>query len=266
MWYAFIAIIRRELLRMLRQRGRLVSALVRPLMWLLIIGTGFEALLSDYGAGDYRRYLVPGLLGMVLLFGAMLASLSLVYDKEAGVMRMLIMAPWPHSLIIVARTVSASVVAVLQALMLLLVLIPMGLVQWPASLPLFLAGLLLGSLVCATMGMLIAVFSRTLDNFAVVMNFVIFPVFFLSGALYPLQDLDSTVRFVALLNPFSYAVDLLKHAMFASAPPLAGADFGIHLDIAVSAGFSAVALVIACLRFSSATVLERTARLLGQRR
>jgi len=265
MWYAFSAIVKRELLRMLRQRGRLVSALVRPLIWLLIIGAGFEALLSDYGAGDYRRYLVPGLLAMVLLFGAMLASLSLVYDKEAGVMRMLIMAPYPHSLIIVARTISATVVAVIQALLLLLVLLPFDLVSWPAAPLLFALALVLGALVCAAMGMLIAVFSRTLDNFAVVMNFVIFPVFFLSGALYPLQHLQPAVKFLAGINPFSYAVDLLKHAMFASRPPIGSLDFTIGQDLVVTAGFSVVALLLACLQFSRATVLERTARLLGRR-
>ncbi|MDZ7736416.1 MAG: ABC transporter permease [Gammaproteobacteria bacterium] len=258
------AIIGRELTRMLRQRGRLLSAMIRPLIWLLVIGSGFGAMLQQYGAGDYKQFLIPGLLCMVLLFGAMLASLSLVYDKESGVMRMLVIAPFSHYWIILARTVSAAIAGLVQALLLVVILGLMGYLTMPASTSLFLFGLVLTALLCAAFGMVIAVFSKTLDNFAVIMNFVIFPVFFLSGALYPLEHLPAWLKLITLANPFSYGVDLLKHALLpAGATTGMGAEFSILRDILVQIGCIAGALLIACVRFSQAPVMESLASILS---
>jgi ABC-2 type transport system permease protein len=249
-WRPIWAVMRRELVRMVRQRGRLVSALVRPLIWLLIIGAGFEALLGRMGPEGYRQFLVPGLTGMVLLFGAMLASLSLVYDKESGVVRLLLVAPFARGWIIVARTLSAAVVATVQALLLLLVLIPLGYFPPDLAVTWLIPGLLATALACAALGMLIAVWSPTLDNFAVVMNFVIFPVFFLSGALYPVQQLPVWLHWLAAINPFTYGVDLLKHAMNTAMAPPFGPDFPALLDLAVLIAFTAAATAIAAYRFS----------------
>ncbi|WP_338140958.1 ABC transporter permease, partial [Candidatus Entotheonella palauensis] len=92
MWRPLWAIIEREMIRMIRQRGRLVSTAVRPLIWLLVVGSGFNAVMGQMGGEPYHYFLVPGVLGMVMLFGAMLVSLSVVYDKEFGIMRLLITA------------------------------------------------------------------------------------------------------------------------------------------------------------------------------
>lgn len=257
------AIVGRELTRMLRQRGRLVSAMVRPLIWLLVIGSGFQALLQDVAPGGYKQFLIPGLLCMVLLFGAMLASLSLVYDKESGVMRMLVIAPFPRHWIILARTLSAAIVGIVQALLLLVVLAPLGYLLLPTQPALFVAGLVLTALACASMGMLIAVYSRTLDNFAVIMNFVIFPAFFLSGALYPVQQLPAILKLVALVNPFSYGVDLLKHAMLAGIDLPFGPDFPVLVNLGVLVGFVLLSTLWACLRFAQAPVMETLARVLS---
>lgn len=260
---AIWAIIRREVVRLVRQRGRLVSALVRPLIWLLIIGSGVEAMLGHTGSVGYKQFLVPGLLGMVLLFGAMLAALSLVYDKESGVMRMLLIAPLPRAWIVIARTVSAAVAAIIQGLLLMLVLLPLGYFPQHISTWLFAAALVAASLTCASLGMLIAVWSKTLDNFAVIMNFVIFPMFFMSGALYPLEHLPSSLRLIGMLNPFSYAVDLMKHALGVLPGGPLGADFDIATDAWVLLGFIIVATFIAVARFSQDAVRETWAGLLS---
>jgi ABC-2 type transport system permease protein len=264
---ALKAIIGRELTRMLRQRGRLVAAMVRPMIWLLIIGSGFGAMLSQFGPQNYQQFMVPGLLCMVLLFGAMLASLSLVYDKESGVMRMLIMAPFAHYWIILARTVSAAIVGLVQALMLIVLLLVLDFLRPPVDIATLCLGLVVTAFVCASLGMVIAVFSKTLDNFAVIMNFVIFPVFFLSGALYPISHLPAWLKLITLINPFSYGVDLLKHALLVGDAGFFGAEFTRLQDVAVLLGFTALALIIACLRFSQAPVMENLALILsGSRR
>ncbi len=263
MWRPLWAIIKRELVWTLRQRGRLVSAMVRPLLWLFTVGIGFEALLGQFGPGSYQAFLVPGLLGMVLLFGAMLASLSLVHDKESGVMRMLIIAPFAHYWIVIARTVSAAMVAIVQALLLIILLGVLGYMDRRLSVPYLVTGIVMTAVACAAAGMLIAVWTRSLENFAVVMNFVIFPVFFLSGALYPVQHLPEALKVIASVNPFSYGVDLIKHATMLKLPAPFGSDFRAGTDLAVLAGFTALAVLVACVRFSRESVLEPLARLLS---
>ncbi len=259
------AIVGRDLKRMARERGRLVSALVRPLLWLVIIGSGFEAFLGQAAPGDYHAFLVPGLLGMVLLFGAMLASLSLVYDKESGVMRMLLAAPVARGWIVVARTLSSAAVALVQSLMLVIVLLPLGYFGGGVSLPILALGLGATGLTCATLGMLIAVWAKGLENFAVIMNFVIFPVFFLSGALYPLEGLPSALLALSAVNPFSYGVDLLKHAMLTGMAQPFAPDFALLTDVAVLAGFVVIGTALAALRFATDSVREGLAALASTR-
>ncbi|MGH8583867.1 MAG: ABC transporter permease [Gammaproteobacteria bacterium] len=260
MWRAIKAIIGRDLKRMLRQRGRLVSSLVRPLMWLFVIGSGYQALLS--GAGDYRQFLVPGLLAMVLLFGALLPALSIVYDQESGVMRMLIVAPFPRYIIILARTLSASLIGLIQAALFLMVLAALGYVSLAEPLH-FILGLLLTAAACASTGSLVAVFSKGLEDFAVIMNFVIFPMFFLSGALYPVNELPLALKLLASANPVSYGVDLLKHGMLGGGSAGFRPDFSVLRDLLALTGYITAGLTAACIRFSQAPVLESLARILG---
>jgi ABC-2 type transport system permease protein len=255
------AVIERELLKLFRQRGRLVAALARPLLWLLVIGAGFAALGKGNGALDYQGYLVPGVIGMTLLFGGMLAALSTVYDKESGVMRMLIIAPIAHYWIVLAKAAGATLVALVQGLALIVVLAVLGFIHPPGSVVLMIAGLIGTALACASLGMLIAAWSGSVDNFATLMNLVIFPVFFLSGSLYPVERLPPVLRLVASVNPYTHGVDLLRHAEFAGA---GGAGFSAGVDLAVLVGFSAVALGLAAVHFSSSSANEPLVRRLAQ--
>lgn len=261
-WRALGAIIVRELTRMVRQKGRLVSSMVRPLMWLVLVGTGFQGMVAGFAGIGYQHFLAPGLLCMVTLFGAMLASLSLVYDKESGVMRMLVMAPFAHHWIILARIASATLVGIFQALLLMVLLLLLGYLSTPNSLLLLASALFLTALACASVGMAIAVFSKTLDNFAVLMNFVLFPMFFLSGALYPLKHLSVVLKFIAACNPVSYGVDAIKHALL---PPVAivSTDFSVVQDLSMLVVITIIATIIACIRFSQTEVMERWARILS---
>ncbi len=244
------AIIGRELLRLFRQRGRFGSAMVRPLIWLFVIGSGISATMGEIGDPGYQRFLLPGVLGMVLLFGAMLVALSVVYDKESGAMRLLMIAPVRHSWIVLAKIASAVIVSLLQVIAFAALLVPFGFFDTNVSPGLLAVALLSTAMVCASLGMLVAVHSSTLENFSVVMNFVIFPVFFTSGALYPVAHLPQALQLVAMINPFTYGVDLLKHALLGGAVSPFPADFGIGLDLTVVWGFILVASLVSCLRFS----------------
>jgi ABC-2 type transport system permease protein len=178
-------------------------------------------------------------------------------------MRMLVIAPFPRSWIIVSRTLSATLVGLTQAAIFLAVLMLLGFVAHIPHPVLLVSGYLLTALACASLGMLIAVFSEALDDFAVIMNFVIFPVFFLSGALYPLQNLPDVLRMLALINPFSYGVDLLKHALLSDDVGALSADLALIHDIAFLVLFVFVAVATASIRFSRAPVLENLAKRLS---
>ena len=243
------AVMERELLRTLRQRTRLLASLARPLIWLFIIGAGFGTAFQSTEL-HYQNFLVPGVLGMTLLFGAMLAALSLVHDKESGVMRMLVIAPFAHHWIVLAKTLSAALAAILQGLLLLAVLAVLGFLDVHMRWGLLAIGLVACALACAGIGVLTAAFSRTLENFAAVMNFIIFPVFFLSSALYAVQHLPAPLALAARLNPFTHGVDLLRHAMLVPLGAPSAAEFSITVDLLYTLGFTVLALALASWRFS----------------
>ncbi len=217
------AIVGRELLRFLHQRGRFVAALVRPLVWLFIFAAGFRstlgiAVIPPYETYIlYEEYITPGLAGMILLFNGMQSSLSMVYDREMGSMRILLVAPLPRWYLLSSKLLASTFVSLLQAYVFLGIAWayeiqppPVGyLYVFPA---LILAGLMLGA-----MGMFLSSFIKQLENFAGVMNFVIFPMFFLSTALYPLWRLQESSKLLARLaqyNPFSQAVELIRFALY----------------------------------------------------
>jgi ABC-2 type transport system permease protein len=216
-------IVRREGLRFLHQRGRFVSALVRPLVWLLIFAAGFRfvlgvSIIPPYETYvPYEVYIAPGLIGMILLFQGMQSSLSMVYDREMGSMRTLMVSPLPRWFLLVAKLLAGVVVSVLQAYVFLVIAYfweieppPLGyLTVLPA---LILAGMMLGAL-----GLLLSSAIRQLENFAGVMNFVIFPMFFASSALYPLwhvQEASLPLYYICEANPFTHAVELIRFALY----------------------------------------------------
>ena len=214
----------REALRFVHQRERFVSALVRPLVWLFIFAAGFRQILGVSIIPPYETYVLyevyvtPGLMAMIQLFNGMQSSLSMVYDREMGNMRMLLVSPFPRWFLLTGKLLASTVVSILQVYAYLVVAWFWG-IQPPlwgylAVLPaLALSGMMLGAL-----GMLLSSAIRQLENFAGVMNFVIFPMFFASSALYPLwlvQQSSPVVYTICRMNPFTYAVELIRFALYA---------------------------------------------------
>ncbi|MEQ1719302.1 MAG: ABC transporter permease [Hyphomicrobium sp.] len=260
----FRGIVWREVLRYLHQRERFFSALVRPLIWLFIFAAGFRQTLGVSIIPPYQSYVLyeefitPGLIGMILLFNAMQSSLSMVYDRETGAMRTLLVSPFPRSFLLLSKLLGGVSVALLQVYAFLFVAHfwdihpapftevslftmyePMpwlagiiGSITEPITTALFsipgwlqpfagyitilpalvLAGLMLGSL-----ALFMSSIIKQLENFAGVMNFVIFPMFFASSALYPLwriREASPLLYEICRFNPFSYAVELIRFAFY----------------------------------------------------
>ena len=219
----FGGIVYRELLRFLHQRERFLSALVRPLVWLFIFAAGFRQVLGVSIIPPYETYVLyevfvtPGLVAMVLLFNAMQTSLSMVHDRETGTMRTLLVSPFPRSFLLLSKLLGGVAVALLQAYAFLGIAyfweIEPPLIGYLTVLPaLVLSGLMLGALALFMSSVI-----RQLENFAGVMNFVIFPMFFASSALYPLYQMRRSsleLFWIATYNPFSRAVDLIRFALY----------------------------------------------------
>ncbi|MFQ5468184.1 MAG: ABC transporter permease [Kiloniellaceae bacterium] len=243
-------IVWREALRFLHQRARFVAALVRPLVWLFIFAAGFRAVLGVSIIPPYETYVLyevyitPGLVAMVQLFNGMQSSLSMVYDREMGSMRTLLVSPFPRGFLLTSKLLAGVAVSLLQVYVFLAIAwfwdVQPPLMGYIAVLPaLVLAGMMLGAL-----GMLLSSGIKQLENFAGIMNFVIFPMFFASSALYPLwrmKEASPLLYKICLLNPFTYAVELVRFALYAQINWLA---------LAVVAGCTAVFLGTAVLAYS----------------
>jgi ABC-2 type transport system permease protein len=248
---ALIGVVEREFKRVLRQRGRLASTFARPLLWLVIIGSGFSALIPG-GQFSYHKYLLPGIIGMVILFSSLLSALGSVHDREFGPMRMLLIAPVPRGLIVIGKTISSTLIGAMFAIILSPLAWLFGVHVRPLSYLGFLGAVLLTGLGLSSLGMLIASRVRRLENFAVAMNFVIFPMFFLSGALYPARKLPAYLQPLVHVNPLTYGVDLMRHTLLAGEPrALSRVEIVPATDVAFLVLFSIVALMLAARLFGS---------------
>ncbi|MEO5736292.1 MAG: ABC transporter permease [Variovorax sp.] len=227
------AIVMRELIKFWQQKARLFSALVRPVLWLAVFAAGFRnvfgvAIVEPYDTYiPYDIYIAPGLIGMVLLFNGMQSSLAMVYDREMGLMRLLLTAPLPRWFLLLAKMLATAVLSFLQVLAFLAVAALLGTALPMSPLPAAHAILatLVSALMLAAVGLLLSVYVRQLENFAGTMNFVIFPMYFLSTALYPLWKLEESgatwVYRVAQCNPFTHAVEWIRFALYGKDPGMA---------------------------------------------
>jgi ABC-2 type transport system permease protein len=245
-------IVWREALRFLHQRERFVAALVRPLVWLFIFAAGFRQVLGISIIPPYDVYVLyevfitPGLMAMIQLFNGMQSSLSMVYDREMGNMRTLLVSPLPRWYLLGSKLLAGTAVSLLQVYAYLAIAwfwdIEPPLIGYLTVLPaLIMSGLMLGAL-----GMLISSVIKQLENFAGVMNFVIFPMFFASSALYPLwrvKESSPVLYYVCELNPFTHAVELIRFALYAKVE---------WVSLAVVAGCTTVFMVGAIVAYDPA--------------
>src|SRR5438067_11465854 len=250
-------IVWREALRFLHQRERFIAALVRPLVWLFIFAAGFRQVLGFSIIPPYETYVLyevyitPGLMVMIQLFNGMQSSLSMVYDREMGNMRALLVSPFPRWYLLSCKLLAGTAVSLLQVYAFLLIAwfweIEPPSIGYLTVLPaLALSGLMLGAL-----GMLISSGIRQLEHFAGVMNFVIFPMFFASSALYPLwrvQEGSPMLYYVGLVNPFTHAVELVRFALYGKMN---------WVSLAVVGGCTAVFMFGAILAYDPSRGLSR---------
>ncbi|MDR3489930.1 MAG: ABC transporter permease [Bradyrhizobium sp.] len=217
-------IVWREALRFIHQRERFVSALVRPLVWLFIFAAGFRQVLGVSIIPPYETYVLyevyiaPGLVAMIQLFNGMQSSLTMVYDRETGGMRTLLVSPFPRWWLLTSKLLAGTLVSILQVYAFLLIAWFWDIEAPPLGYLTLIPALLLCGFMLGALGMLISSLIKQLENFAGIMNFVIFPMFFASSALYPLwrvQESSPLLYYICLCNPFTHATELIRFAFYA---------------------------------------------------
>src|SRR5499425_932164 len=227
---ALRAVTSREIVKFVQQRGRLLSALVRPLMWLALFAAGFYnvfgvSIMPPYKTYiPYQVYIAPGLLGIILLFHGMQSSLSMVYDREMGVMRLLLTAPLPRWVLLACKLAAGTALSVIICYVFLVICIPLDVTFEPLAWLTVLPALIVSGLMLGALWLFLSVYIRQVENFSGAMNFVMFPMFFFSSALYPLWRLreggSEFIYWVSVVNPFTHAVEMIRFALYGMVEPV----------------------------------------------
>jgi ABC-2 type transport system permease protein len=235
----------RQLIRQGRARGRLIGALGQPLLFLLAFGFGFGPVFQRAGEGSYLQYIAPGVISMGVIFSAMFSGIELIWDRQFGFIKETLVAPVPRWQIMFGRACGGATVALLQALLVAVISLAVGFrVESTAHVLLALVYASLVALMFTALGTAIASVVEDFQAFPLVMNFLVMPLFFLSGALFPLQGVPPALAAIARVNPVAYAVDGVRGA-------LTGAwHFGAALDLAVLVVMTAVLLAVGTALFT----------------
>ena len=203
----------RQLKRFIRSRARIVSSVMQPMLFLVALGFGFGPIYAKAGGGDYLQFLAPGIIMMSILFTAMFSGIEVVWDKQFGFLKETLVAPVPRITIMFGRTLGGATVAVLQGLLVFIITLLIGF--RPGSIMMVFvafAFMFLVAVLFTALGTAIASRVDDMQAFPLVMNFLIMPLFFLSGALFPIDRLPSVLAFVVHLNPLSYGVDAVRQS------------------------------------------------------
>lgn len=245
-WTAIYVLWLREIKRFFRARSRVLGSLAMPVFFMAFLGLGLNraALPGLEKNIGYLSFLVPGIIGMSLLFSSTISGLSVLWDKEFGFLKEIMVAPVSRLSIVIGRVAGGASVVMLQALMILFLSFFLGFkIPGPLSLGQALIFMVLISLTFLGLGLIFASLMKDMQGFSLVMNFVIFPLFFLSGALYPVQNLPAAIRFLAYFDPLTYGVDGLRWSL------LQISTFSWILDLSLMVLFSLIMLGLGAFFF-----------------
>ena len=242
---AVYVIVAREFKKFIREKSRLISTLARPLLWLFLIGGGMSRLVPAGENVSYIQFIFPGILGMTILFSSIFSSISIIWDKEFGFMKEILVAPVSRFSVVVGKATSGMVLSTFQVMIVLCLFPFIGLRLDPLQI----IGVILVSAILsfalASFGILLASFYDSYESFSVIMNFIVMPMFFLSGAMYPVKLLPEVLKVASKLNPLTYGVDALKNIVFPYETGRMSADFSLFTDLTVILTLSVVFVLIA---------------------
>lgn len=239
----------REMKKFFRNKSRVIGSLGQPLLFLLALGYGLGSVFQAAGEGSYIQYLAPGVIGMSIIFGSIFNGVSLIWDRQFGFLKETLVAPVPRFYIMLGRTLGGATAATFQGTAVLLITFFVGLhpVHW-GLVPLVIVVMFLIGLLFSAVGLVFGSILTDFHGFQLIMNFMVMPLFFLSGSLFPLQDAPAVLQVIARFNPLAYGIDAMRTL-------LSGVShFGLALDITVLALVSLFFLVLSSYFFSKIQV------------
>lgn len=242
---AIYVIVARELKKFVREKSRLFSAVARPLLWLFIVGAGISRLVPRDTGVPYSQFIFPGIIGMTILFSSIFSSISIIWDKEFGFMKEILVAPVSRLSIVIGKALSGTIVSTIQAAIILALFPFLGLSLGVLQILTILVLCVTISFCISSFGIVLATFYDSYESFSVIMNFIVMPMFFLSGAMYPVKLLPEILQVAAKLNPLTYGIDALKHVIFPHEAGSLGPDFSLLSSIVVILISSGVFVLIA---------------------
>ncbi|RJP31078.1 MAG: ABC transporter [Actinobacteria bacterium] len=202
----------RDVKRFFRDRIRLVGAFGQPLIYLALLGTGMQAAFTSFGSGDtkYVTFMFPGIVCMTVLFTAMFSAISIIWDREFGFLKEMLVAPIPRSSLAIGKVFGGGTTALLQGFILLLFMPLVGIPYNLEKIAMMMVVMFLLAVSLTSFGVAFAARMRSMEAFPIIMNFILLPMFFLSGALFPLQNLPGWMEVLTKINPMTYAVDAMR--------------------------------------------------------
>ena len=236
----------REMKRFVRAKSRVVGALGMPLFFLAFLGMGFRRMAIPGIAEDvnYIQFLVPGIMGMSIIFSSTFAGMSVLWDREFGFLKEIMVAPVSRISVVLGRIAGGATTAMIQAAFILGISIIMGFkILSILSLLLAIIFILLIAVTFLGLGLIIASKMRDMQGFGIVINFIIFPLFFLSGALYPIENFPTAVRYISYIDPLTYGVDGLRASL------LQVSSFSIVFNFLILGAFSLVMVLLGAYFF-----------------
>ncbi len=234
----------RELKRYSRSRSRMIGSLGQPILFLFALGFGLGPVFQKAGQGNYFQFLGPGIISMSILFTAIFAGIQVIWDKQFGVLKETLVAPVPRWQIMLGKTIGGATIAVLQGIIVLFLATIFGFRPEINLLFITFIYMLLVALFFTGLGISIASVLGDINGFQIIMNFLVQPVFFLSGALFPLQDLPKIISIITAFDPLTYGVDGIRGTLTGMS------HFGLTVDMTVLVVLVAIILSIGATLFS----------------
>ena len=239
----------RQMKRFLRSKARIVASLAQPLLFLVTFGFGFSAIFRQAGAGNYIDFLAPGIVAMAIVFSSVFSGIEVMWDRQFGFLKETLVAPVSRTALMVGRTLGGATVALIQGLLVLIVTLLIGFrpASWALLVPAVVVMALI-AIIFTAFGTAMGARIRDMQGFQLIMNFIIMPVFFLSGALFPLAGLPAVMYWVVRVDPLSYGVDALRGLL------INASQFGLALDLGILVVVAAALLSIGAYFFSTIEV------------
>ena len=235
----------RQIKRYSRSRAQIVASLGQPLLYLFVLGFGLGPVYQQAGRGSYLQFVAPGVVGMSVLFTSIFSGIGLLWDRQFGFLKETLVAPVPRLHIMIGHTLGGATIAMIQGLMVLVVCFIAGFrpEHW-STVPLALLFMALIAIVFAGLGTAIGSTLQNMQGFQLIMNFLVMPIFFLSGALFPLNNLPTALTLATRVDPLSYGIDGLRGALIGLT------QFGVVTNLSVLAVVASGFLVLGAWAFS----------------